>query len=404
MVTKNKNTKFNLTGHVKITDDSTGEVLLDKYNAIHPQNMARIISRGLANEDNSTFYKLAFGDGSANGVNPPNDGSVAGWQSRLYHETYSEVVDESSAAFGTDPGSSGPDNVRLGGGGNVAGNTVLDVPGSISRVYSEEAGTDSRVVLDVLINEYEPLDSLTEFGFNELGIYSSGKPALATSGDSSIFLGIGKNSETTTFVMQNILGHPGTLAGNTTFSLVVEVDGVTRRSLIRTPVGGPFTYGDVCQGINSGAWIASGSPFDFSDSNGAYFFITDDTVSYPSITGAKSSGYFMVQSKTTGDLSTITFPEEETSLGYVNLIHHLARRNWGWVNVNQHIGFGVGVINNSVTPINERERLLTHLTFPTVTKPNSTSRIRIQYTILISTADTCLYAAPTVVVGDQESV
>ena len=52
-----------VTGHLLITDRDSGEVLLDQHNAIHPQNMSRIISRALANEDNSTIYRIAFGNG-----------------------------------------------------------------------------------------------------------------------------------------------------------------------------------------------------------------------------------------------------------------------------------------------------------------------------------------------------
>ena len=46
-------------GHVKITDD-LGNVLLDKDNAIHPQNVARVFARALANENNYIVNDLAY--------------------------------------------------------------------------------------------------------------------------------------------------------------------------------------------------------------------------------------------------------------------------------------------------------------------------------------------------------
>ena len=49
-------------GHLHIEDD-LGNVLVDKDNAIHPQNMARVISRALANESNYFIKEIAFGNG-----------------------------------------------------------------------------------------------------------------------------------------------------------------------------------------------------------------------------------------------------------------------------------------------------------------------------------------------------
>lgn len=90
-------------GHVKIVDAVTGEVLLDKDNAIHSANMAAAIARGLSNTDTSSvgthqIYALALGNGGAS-VNslgqitylPPN---VTGSSARLYNQTYFDVVDE----------------------------------------------------------------------------------------------------------------------------------------------------------------------------------------------------------------------------------------------------------------------------------------------------------------------
>ena len=105
---------IHVSGHVHIEDDR-GEVLLDKSNAVHPQNMARVMARALAGEDNSKIYRIAFGNGGTLTdaaftvtFNTPNDGQspdVRTWDSRLYNETYSEVIDEGDALLGSDPGS-----------------------------------------------------------------------------------------------------------------------------------------------------------------------------------------------------------------------------------------------------------------------------------------------------------
>ena len=83
-------------GHVKILDRQTGEVLVDKPNAVHPQNMSRAIARALAGEQNGQVYKMALGNGGtnldiANNVIylPPNTTGVG---ARLYNQTYEEVV------------------------------------------------------------------------------------------------------------------------------------------------------------------------------------------------------------------------------------------------------------------------------------------------------------------------
>lgn len=91
---------------VLINDENTGKVRLDKFNAVHNQNMAAIIARGLSNTDAAAvgthqIYGLALGNGgsSVDSMNqitylPPN---VVGQNARLYNQTYFEVVDEQQA-------------------------------------------------------------------------------------------------------------------------------------------------------------------------------------------------------------------------------------------------------------------------------------------------------------------
>lgn len=90
---------FNVDGHVLIQDKETGETVVDKHNAIHPQNMATAIARSLAHQNNGYIFTLALGNGgtflnSSNQLNyrPPNTLGA----SDLYNMTYSEQVDANS--------------------------------------------------------------------------------------------------------------------------------------------------------------------------------------------------------------------------------------------------------------------------------------------------------------------
>ena len=91
---------LNFEGHVLIKDKDTGEVILDKKNAIHPQNMALAVARSLAHEDDGYIFTLALGNGgtffnssAALVYKSPNTVGAAD----LYNETYSEQVDEQEA-------------------------------------------------------------------------------------------------------------------------------------------------------------------------------------------------------------------------------------------------------------------------------------------------------------------
>lgn len=86
-------------GHVLIKDKETGEVLVDKFNAIHPQNMALAIAKALAHEDGGYIYSLALGNGgtffTTGGDLVYKSPNIIG-ASTLYNETYIEQVDEQS--------------------------------------------------------------------------------------------------------------------------------------------------------------------------------------------------------------------------------------------------------------------------------------------------------------------
>lgn len=99
-----------IEGFVKITDPNSGEVLVDKKNAIHYENISIAMAQTLSNRTSAQgggwIYEMAFGNGGSSvdptGVItylPPN---VTGQNADLYNETYAKVVDDNSAA-NTDP-------------------------------------------------------------------------------------------------------------------------------------------------------------------------------------------------------------------------------------------------------------------------------------------------------------
>lgn len=89
-----------IQGFVKITDAETGEILLERRNAIHFENMSVAIARSLANQPNGPIYKMCFGNGGStvNGLGivtylPPN---VQGQNADLYNQTFEKIVDAGS--------------------------------------------------------------------------------------------------------------------------------------------------------------------------------------------------------------------------------------------------------------------------------------------------------------------
>ena len=91
-----------IEGFVKIHNPKTGQILLDKKNAIHYENISVCMANTLSDKTNGYIYQMAFGNGGSavdpTGVItylPPN---TTGTNASLYNETYTKVVDDNSAA------------------------------------------------------------------------------------------------------------------------------------------------------------------------------------------------------------------------------------------------------------------------------------------------------------------
>lgn len=100
--TPNETGGFHFEGHIKIHDPESGEIFIDKRNAIHYENMSVAMVNALSNQGQGTIYEMVFGTGGTT-VDPtglityltPN---TVGVNSSLYNQTYSKVVDQSSVS------------------------------------------------------------------------------------------------------------------------------------------------------------------------------------------------------------------------------------------------------------------------------------------------------------------
>jgi len=154
-----------IQGFIKITDPATGEVLVDKKNAVNYENISIALANTLSEQGRGWIYTMAFGNGGSSvdptGVItylPPN---VIGQNASLYNETYAKVVDQNSAA-NLDPANNNMTVLH------TSGNVYTDILVTCLLDYGEPAGQQA-------------FDNSTnfngEFVFDELGLQCWGGSA-----------------------------------------------------------------------------------------------------------------------------------------------------------------------------------------------------------------------------------
>lgn len=164
---------IHVQGHIKIFDPESGEVFIDKRNAIHYENISEAIAYSLANKGQSYIYEMHFGNGGTSvdptgiiNYLPPN---VNTSNSNLYNPTFAKIVDNTSAL------NADPTRNKM---------EIRHVPG---RVYTD-------IVISCLLDYGEPVgqsafDNSTNledtYTFDELGLKArstDGSSGLTTTG------------------------------------------------------------------------------------------------------------------------------------------------------------------------------------------------------------------------------
>ena len=93
-------TGVHIEGHIKISDPISGEIYVNKRNAIHYENISIALAQSISNSGNGSIYQMAFGNGGT-AIDPtgiityltPNS---SGSNASLYNQTYAKVVDDRS--------------------------------------------------------------------------------------------------------------------------------------------------------------------------------------------------------------------------------------------------------------------------------------------------------------------
>ena len=164
---------IHVQGHIKIFDPESGEVYIDKRNAIHYENISEAIAYNLANKGQNYIYEMHFGNGGTSvdptgiiNYLPPN---VNTSNSNLYNPTFAKIVDNTSA-LNADP-TRNKMEIR-----HVPGRVYTDIVISCLLDYGEPAGQSA------FDNSTNLEDTYT---FDELGLKArstDGSSGLATTG------------------------------------------------------------------------------------------------------------------------------------------------------------------------------------------------------------------------------
>lgn len=129
-----------IEGFIKIYDPNTEEILVDKKNAIHYENMSYALAESLSNAGQGWVHEINFGNGGTS-IDPtgiityltPNNTGV---NASLYNQTFTKVIDDRSIN-NTDPVRNKTE-VR-----HVSGTNYTDVIVSCLLDYGEPSGQDA---------------------------------------------------------------------------------------------------------------------------------------------------------------------------------------------------------------------------------------------------------------------
>jgi len=155
-----------ITGHIKIWEPETGNILVDKDNAIHYENISIAMANALANRGpapgNGTYgfvQEMAFGNGGttidSTGIITYLSPNTLNQGADLHNLTYSKIINDNNSQ-----------NIDIGRNRmqvlHTVGKKYTDIVVTCTLDYSEPAGQDA----------FDNATSTSQYVFDELGLKS----------------------------------------------------------------------------------------------------------------------------------------------------------------------------------------------------------------------------------------
>lgn len=163
------NAGLNMSGHIIIRDADTKEEFINKRNAIHYGNMARIVAEALNNTADSYVNFIAFGNG---GTSVDASGGKVLYRSPRVSEAYEASASLYNKTYHKDiqgVESNSDNKIEI-----ITGASYTDIKMTVTLGYNEPAGQD---VFD------SSTTNIGDYVFDELGVFTN-----ATSFDDSKML------------------------------------------------------------------------------------------------------------------------------------------------------------------------------------------------------------------------
>jgi len=164
MKTLNENSNVKVEGHVVITDADSGEVLLDKYNAINFQNFAFAVAQAMSGDTTYAVNKLEFGYG---GTTIDVNGNMTYKDARVSGESVDGLYSTSPATIGADPTVSPLQKAATFIVNNAANQPYSDLECKVILDYNEPDATGP------VTDNASDFDDPDSFVFDEIALMSS---------------------------------------------------------------------------------------------------------------------------------------------------------------------------------------------------------------------------------------
>tara|TARA_B100000212_G_scaffold277162_1_gene216721 strand:+ start:791 stop:1435 length:645 start_codon:yes stop_codon:yes gene_type:complete len=172
----------NMEGHIKIWDPESGQVYVNKRNAINFENMSIALASAMANAGYGTVYEMHFGNGgtvvNANGTITYRTPNTNGQNEDLYSTTFFKVVDANDTVNNTDI------TQNFTSVTHVNNTNYTDIVITCTIDYDEPVATDT--TFNLAGQDQDAQDSATDFTgsfvFDELGLKSKSSSANLNSG------------------------------------------------------------------------------------------------------------------------------------------------------------------------------------------------------------------------------